>query len=148
MAVAQRGRPTRKDTWRISVTIDGEDWGVWDTKTGGEHTSTPASPFRPGGMSPPIAIGGTASTGNVTLTRLCTLEDDWARLDRLINAAGRKSAQVKQVALDTDGNAYRNPLVYDGILMRVLPPEHDSNSTDPAMIEIEIEPSGFPVILP
>jgi hypothetical protein len=135
--------------FRVTVTVDGENWGVWDNKTGGKYTSDQGTPYRPGGLGPAIALGGTASTENVVLTRLVTLEDDWKRLHRLIAAVGRKKIVIKQAALDTDGNAFNaNPLTHVGIVASVEAPEHDSNSTDPAILTLEATIDGLPVLLP
>jgi hypothetical protein len=148
MAVTLRGDGVTKNNFRWSVTIGGENWGVWDTKTGGEVDTDIADPYKPGGMGPPIAMGGSVKTGNLVLNRLVTLQDDWRRLQKLINAAGKKKAVAKGIILDDDGNAYDvNPLTYNGILKRVTPPEHDSNSNDPALIEIEISIDGVPTMV-
>lgn len=148
MAVAQRGRPVRKDMFRISLTVNGENWGVWDNKTGGDVDSDQGSSYKPGGMGPPIALGGSVTTTNLVLERLCTLEDDWRRLQNLINAAGKGKAVVKQSALDPDGNAFdSNPLTFLGKVKLVGTVDHDSNSTDVALVRIEIVPDGVPTMI-
>src|SRR4051812_22334747 len=130
MAVVEaRGRKVLKTNWKVSLTVNGENWGVWDVKTGGEVDSSQNDPYKPGGMAPAISMGGSVTTGNVVLSRYCTLEDDWRKIQRLMNAAGKGKAVAKQAALDADGNVYdTNPLTYVGILKRVTPPETDGNS--------------------
>jgi hypothetical protein len=146
MAVAQRGRPTRVDTWRITVKVAGHEFGVWDSKTGGE-VSSESTVYKPGGMGPPIALAGQVTTSPVILNRLFTLDDDLLSLQLLFNLAGKGNATVTQTALDPDGNVNGPPIVYVGKLTRVAPPTHDSNSQDAARVEIEIAVTGTPVVI-
>ena len=67
--------PTREDTWQVNVQVqdmddpDGgmRDLGIWDKMTGGDLDSTDTQ-YRPGGMNPPIALGGPRNTTNVTVS--------------------------------------------------------------------------------
>jgi hypothetical protein len=138
-------KPTRKDTWKVTLFVNGKNWEVWDTRTGGEVDSEQAAPYKPGGMGEPIAMGGSVTTANLVLSRMCRVERDWGHIQELINAAGKATVELQQAALDIDGNAYdANPLVWKGKLKRVTMPEVDSNSTDAAMIELEIVVDGIP----
>lgn len=131
------GGPTRADTWRTTVTLDGENMGVWDKKTGGKVTSS-VTQYLPGGMAPQISLGGTKTTENVTLERLYRLQRDHKKIQKWINAVGRGSIVINQQPLDVDGNAFGTPIVYKGTLMSVTPPENDSTSTSAAMLSIEV----------
>lgn len=131
------GGPTRADTWRCTVSLNGENMGVWDKKTGGKVTSN-VTQYLPGGMAPQISLGGTKTTENVTMERLYRLHRDHQKMQRWINQAGKGKVVIHQQPLDIDGNSFGTPIVYKGTLMSVTPPEHDSTSTNPAMIIIEV----------
>jgi hypothetical protein len=135
-----------KSTWKVTLNVDSKPWpGFWDVKTGGEVDSDAGDSYKPGGMEPAIALGGSVKTGNVTLSRACRLERDWKSIQTLVNGAGKSVVSIAQAVLDKDGNDYSsNPIVYTGKLKRVTPPEVDSNSTDISMIEIEIVCDGVP----
>jgi hypothetical protein len=137
--------PTRQDTWEVRVSLDGQKLGVWDKKSGGEVDSDEYK-YKPGGMEPHVSLGGSRTTGNVILARLYRLGRDHLIAQRLINRVGRGRVVVNQQPLDVEGNVFGNPVVYQGILKRVTVPEVDSESTDPAMIEIEVTPDGHPVV--
>jgi hypothetical protein len=131
------GGPTRADTWRCTVTLNGENMGVFDKKTGGKVTSS-VTQYLPGGMAPQISLGGTKTTENVTLERLYRLQRDHKKIQKWINAVGKGNLILHQQPLDTDGNAYGTPVVYKGTLMSVSPPDVDSTSTAAAMLSIEV----------
>jgi len=154
--------PIRLDTRTVTVTVyrpsDPNDpnqeniaiiSGVWDKKTGGEVDSEETL-YHPGGMVPPVSLGGRKNVGNLVLTRLCKIERDWYAIPSLISAVGRSKVTVGDQAMDIDGNAAgtsgsnKNPLTYNGILKRVTPPEVDSESSGPALIEIEVTVNGYP----
>lgn len=131
----------RQSQERVQVTIDTEDWGVFDTFTGGEADSEETR-HRPGGMAPEKSLGGQSTIGNVTVGRLYELERDHVRVKTLMNRAGRARIVAQRQKLDTDGNAWGDPITYTGIVKAISPPEHDSNSDDAAMVEIEFTPDG------
>jgi hypothetical protein len=148
--------PTRQDTWDVELWVRNpttskyEYFGIWDKKTGGEVDSDDTI-YHPGNMADPISLGGRRTTGNVTLSRLYKLERDHGgvgasgqHIGALINRAGVADAKVSQQPLDLNGHAWGNPLVYVGVLKRVTPPEHDSEASGAAMIELEITITGYP----
>lgn len=142
--------PIRQDTRSIMVTIfaPGSDAvimkGVWDVKTGGGVDSEERV-YHPGAMAASVSLGGRTNVENVVCSRLCRVGRDWALIPRLVSIAGKARVSVTDQPLDFDGNASGiNGLTYTGILKRVTPPEANSESSDPAMIEIEITPDGVP----
>jgi hypothetical protein len=137
------GGPTRADTWRTTVTIDGENFGVWDKKSGGAIDSDETK-YNPGGMAPQVSLGGKKNVENVTFSRLYRLQRDHQRMQKLINKVGKGSVAVHQQPLDVDGNVFGKPLVYRGTLKRVTPPDVDSESNNGAMIELEVTIEGQP----
>jgi hypothetical protein len=48
--------------------------------------------------------------------------------------------------MDIEGNVFGKPLVYNGRLKRVTPPEVDSEASGAALVEIEVTVDGFPSV--
>lgn len=145
------GGPTRQDTHRITVQIANpntgvlSDFGVWDTFSGGDVDSD-QNQYYPGGMVPPVALGGRKTAGNVTVSRLYRLERDHDRMQFLIDAASESKMVVKRQPLDLNGNSYGKALVYRGILKHVTPPDLDSQQSGPALLQLEMTVDGFPTL--
>jgi hypothetical protein len=146
--------PTRKDTWALWVRVEDvgapgrpmRDLGVWDKKEGGE-TDSEEFKYNPGAMAGSVSLGGRKLIGNVTVSRLYRLLRDHATVYTMLNnGAGRAKAKLMQQPLDLDGVPFGNPLVYDGTLKRVTPPDVDSEDSGPAMVEIEITIEGEPFV--
>jgi hypothetical protein len=127
--------------YQVTVTIDGVDYGVWDTFSGGEVASEEVK-YRPGGMAAQVSLGGSTTVENITVSRLYVLERDHVIVHQLMSRVGRADVTINKQPLDVNGAAFGRPLVYTGKLQRVMPPEHDSDSDDPAMIELEIGTNG------
>lgn len=133
----------RADTWEWTLNINGINYGVWDEKTGGEVDSDQTS-YKPGGMARPYSLGGSKTVGNLVLRRNYRLGRDHPASQRLIDWAGKAKVRAVGQPLDHDGNAWGDPFTYNGVLKRVSFPDHNSTSNDPAMIELEIVPDGYP----
>jgi len=135
---------SRKDMYKVTVTIDGRTLPAptaWDTLTGGEIDSDELK-YKPGAMAPEISLGGSVTVGQVVIGRVYDLDRDHTNVHWLISRVGKAHVVVKKQPLDIDENAFGRPLVYQGKLKRVTPPEVDSTSTDAAIVEIEITPEG------
>lgn len=143
--------PTRQDTWRITLSLQHpvtgkwNTWGVWDKLSGGAIDSDD-SKYYPGGMVDPVSLGGRKTVDNVTLSRLYRLERDQGQINTLIVGAGRSKVKISKQAMDIEGNVYGKPLVYNGRLKRVTPPEVDSEASGAALVEIEVTVDGFPSV--
>lgn len=134
--------PTRKDMWAVSASVDGlGDLGVFDTFSGGDVDSDEQK-YRPGAMAAPVSLGGAVEMANVTISRDYVLERDHPVVHSLLALVGVATIRVTKQPLDYHKVPYGRPLVYTGKIKRCLPPEHDSTSSDPAMIEIEFVPTG------
>jgi len=142
MTVRQNG--TRQDTFIVRVHLDGNPLGVWDKKTGGELDSDDAK-YYPGGMLPPISLGGKKTTGNVVLQRIYDRLDDHDKINTLLTRVAKGQVTVSQRPMDADGNEYGKSIQYSGKLKRVQVPDVDSEGTTAAMIEIEVQVEGYPV---
>jgi hypothetical protein len=143
-------KPTRLDTWQITLAVEHPHnpgsmipYGVWDKKSGGSVDSEERV-YYPGGMAPPISLGGRKSTENVTLTRNYRLGRDHDPIQQLIDAVGRSQISIAQQPMDTHGNVYGRPIVYTGTLKTVNLPDHDSEGNDPAMVEVVCTIAGTP----
>jgi hypothetical protein len=138
--------PTTQKTYRVSLTVDGEDWGVWDTKTGGKVGANILT-YLPGGMGPQIALpGGAPTIDTVSLSRIYDRVRDHPRLGTLLDRIGKARCVVKQRPLDADGNGSGKSIVWRGTLASADPPATDGNSDTAALITVEIAPEG-PVTL-
>ena len=127
----------------ITVTVDGEDFGVWDTWEGGNIDSEETK-YRPGGMAPQKSLGGEAALENVTVTRLYELERDHDLMRRALRkvANGQPLASASRQPLDVDKNPFGAPLIYNGVLKAVQTPNLDSNDDGEAMWGLEISTEG------
>lgn len=142
--------PIRQDTRSVQVTIfyPGSDRpiikGIWDKKTGGQVDSE-ESVYHPGAMADSISLGGRKNVDNLVVSRLCRIGRDWSVIPLLVSVVGKASVTIADQPLDFDGNASGiDPLTYHGTLKRVTPPDADSESSDAAMIEIEVTVEGYP----
>jgi hypothetical protein len=133
----------RQDQFAVSVNLDGVDLGIWDKLTGGEVDSEETT-YKPGAMAPRVSLGGSVNVGNVTVSRLFDIDRDGGIVHWLIGRAGKGSIVIKKTPLDVDGNADTaiKPLTYSGKLKQVNAPEVDSESSDAALIELEMTPAG------
>jgi hypothetical protein len=133
---------SRQDQYNVTVAIEGlGQLGTFDTFKGGEVDSDEQK-YRPGGMADPVSLGGAVTMGNVTVSRNYVLNRDHDTIHTLLSLAGKATITVSKQPLDTNRVPYGRPLVYTGKLKTVTPPEHDSTSSDPAMLELEFVPTG------
>jgi hypothetical protein len=139
--------PTRKDTFKVSVFVEGMTWTdrVWDKKTGGGVDSEETK-YYPGGMVPPVSLGGRKSVENVVVSRLYRHERDHLIVDDLLKKVGKADMSVQQLPMDINGNVLdgMKPIIWRGTLKRVTVPEVDSESNDAALIELEMTVDGYP----
>lgn len=129
--------------FRISLTVEGNDWGVWDKMSGGGLSSA-VTTYRPGGLAAQVALTGSKATDDVTLERLYDLPRDHANLASLLAAVGGGVCVVKLIPLDKDANAFGEPIVWSCILKTVTPPPTDSNSDSAATIVLVLSVNGAP----
>lgn len=141
-----RDNGTRQDTFVIRVTVNGEDFGIWDKKTGGEVDSE-TTLYYPGAMRGQQDLGGRKTSGNLTLQRLYDIYDDHDRINTLLNAAGRGKVTVGIRPKDPDGNEHGRTITWNGRLKRVAPPDVDSESSSAALYEIEVSVKGYPTAI-
>jgi hypothetical protein len=145
------GGPTRQDTHRINVRIadpksgDMVNYGTWDKWAGGDLDSDETK-YYPGGMAPPVSLGGRRTVGNVTVSRLYRLERDHDVLQQLFDSAGKSKAILHRQPLDIEGHAYGKAIVYNARLKHVTPPDLDSEQSGAALLQLEFTVDGFPTV--
>jgi hypothetical protein len=126
----------------ITLTVDGDPFGVWDKLSGGEVDSETLK-YKPGGMGAAVVLGGSVEVGDLTVSRLFMIGRDTDIVHRLIEKVGKGNCTLARQALDADGHPWgTGTLVYKGKLKTVSPPELDSESSDAALLELVISPSG------
>jgi hypothetical protein len=135
--------PTTQKTFRVSLSVDGVDLGVWDTSSGGKLGAN-VLPYLPGGMGPQVSLpGGTPTIDAVQLARNYDLiRDHDSAKPLLVAKTGRGRCVVKKRPLDADGNGHGKSEIVTGTLMSVDSPATDSNSDSAAILTVEISPDG------
>jgi len=131
----------RADTYDIQVAVDNRPLGTWDKLTGGEIDSEEYQ-FKPGAMGAPVSLGGSVNVGNVTVERLYDLATVHTQVHWLISRVGKGTVVIKKQPLDVNKNAFGRPITYRGILKQVIPPEVDSESSDAALLGLEVTCDG------
>jgi hypothetical protein len=130
----------REDTYRVTVSVDGRDLGVWDTMSGGAIDSEETT-YRPGGLQDQITLGGQRTVSNVTVAKL--YRDDVHNLYHwLAQRAGRGAMIVTRQPLDPEGAVFGRPVVYDGKLKSVSLPDVDSTGSGAARLSLEMTCNG------
>lgn len=122
----------RNDQYAVTVNVDGEPLGIFDTQGGGEADSE-ESLYHPGGMQGAVSLGGRQTVSAITVGRLYDLGRDHDLVRRLMNKRGKARASVSRQPLDVDGNPYGAPFVFSGTLKTVTLPDVDSESNDAAV---------------
>ena len=138
-------KPTREDTWVVTLSVADVPQGVWDTKEGGEIDSEETK-YPPGGMAPEISLGGRRTIGNITLSRYCDRVRDWPTIKWLADQVGAARVSIGITPLDFAGSAGGKQLGYTGTLKSVTPPPIDSTGSDAAKIEVECTIDGEPTL--
>ena len=132
----------REDQFNVTVSIDGlGNLGTFDKFTGGSIDSDEQK-YSPGGMAPPVSLGGAVTMSNVVVSRLVDLVRDWDLMHKLLAAVGIATITAAKQPLDVNKVPYGRPLVYQGTIKQVTMPDHDSTSSNPAVMDIEFVPTG------
>lgn len=121
----------------VTVVVDGQPLGVWDTRTGGDVDSE-ISKRRPGGSRRQKSYPGLSTTSDVTVTRGFERERDHELARTLEKRAGLAAASVSEQPLDDEGNAWGKPKTWTGKLKSVNTGDYDSDSSEPRMIQLVI----------
>lgn len=126
------------------VTGETRNLGQWDKQSGGGLDSDESVYRAAGGRR--VSLGGSINPDNVTLSRLYDLVADHANLGWLLALVGRGRASISKVPTNAAFAASGAPQTWSGTLKRCTPPEVDSDSSDPALIELEFTIEGPPKV--
>src|SRR6516162_4711333 len=121
-------RGTRQDTFLVNLQVEDPhqpgtwwDFGIWDTKTGGDLDSEERL-YYPGGMLPSYSLGGRVLPQNVTLTRNYRIHRDHFNLQKLLDGVGIASVIIQQFPMDKYKTVHGPAIVWRGTLKTVIPP--------------------------
>lgn len=136
---------SRSDQYNVTVSVtrvingsaQTRDLGTFDTFSGGEVDSEETK-FHPGGLAEQISLGGRRNVNNVTVGRLYDLVRDHPIMGWLAGGVGKADVTVTKTSITVDAVSVGAPLVYQGKLKQLTPPDHDSESGDAALYEMEI----------
>lgn len=120
----------------ITVVVDGQSLGVFDTRSGGDVAATETK-YRPGGMGPEKGYVALPSPAAVTVSRAYENERDVALMKVLQAKAGRVLGSVSEQPLDDEGNAYGAPTVFAGRFLGLKWGNADSMSNNVRKVELD-----------
>lgn len=89
-------------------------------------------------MGPEESLGGPISRDAFTVGRLYKLERDHGLYKQLDGKTGAGRVVAVRQKLNRDRSPFGDPTTYTGTLMKVSPPDHDSNSGDRAVFTLEV----------
>lgn len=121
----------------LSVVVNNQPLGVFDTKTGGDALAKDIK-HRPGGMGPELPYTSLPTYSTMTLSRVYQANRDHELVRSLIPLAGRVAASVTIQPLDAEGNAYGQARTASGWFLGVREPKIDSTSDAVQMYDIEM----------
>lgn len=122
----------------VTAIIDGVTFSPFEVKTGGELDSEEQT-YLLGGMGQRISLGGQRVPGNVTINRIFDFARDHVNGEWFRQRVGNGTTmEVHQQPLDKSGKPWGQAIIYNGTFKRWTPPEVNSNSNDPALIELEM----------
>lgn len=133
---------TREQLFLVHLFVDGTDCGIWDAWAGGDK-DTASVKYRSGGSPDEESLGGGNTFADLTLSRNYRISRDPSIERFLLSKAGIGNAVASKTVLDRSYQAQGDPLTYKGLLKTVTPPNTDSNSTNPAIISVVIEPNSI-----
>lgn len=119
----------------VTVVIDGNPVGVFDTFSGGEASAEVAK-HRPGGMVGENSYAALPTYGDVTVGRERDRLRDLELYRTLLGRVGRAQASLSKQVLDDTGAPVGKPFTYTGRLSGLSDPEYDSTSSDPSLYEL------------
>ncbi|WP_156759560.1 hypothetical protein [Microbacterium karelineae] len=121
----------------VSVNLDGDSLGIWDTRSGGESTAA-VNKYRPGGSKKQVVDAGRPDISDLTVTRRWVVDRDVNVEKRLRNRVGVGVVKVTEQPTDVDGVRYGKARTWKGRVSSVSSGDVDSNSDDVRMITLTI----------
>jgi hypothetical protein len=134
-------RASNTAMFRTTVTVDGEDLGIFDNLEGGGVVAG-VTKRRPGtSRSKRATYGGPQDTDDVTVSREWLRSRDYPLQRRLRRKAGWADAVVTRVPLDPRfevPTGAEPEILVGGLLSAVNSPDSDSDGDDTAMLSLVI----------
>lgn len=121
----------------VTVTLDGEPLGIFETRTGGDPTAS-VSKYRPGGMKAQKTRNGLPDYSDVVVSRSRELGVEEAAIVKARRRTGLGIVVVTDQPLDANGSPFGKPDVYTGTLAAMKGGDSDANSDDGKMFELTI----------
>lgn len=138
----------REDLFKVTAKMTKSDntivdMGSWDGFEGGEVDSEEAK-YTPGdNQGREVSLGGKRTVGNFTIKKIIgRTSSDHADMKTWQDNVGKATVTVIKQPLDATFTAFGSASTYSGILKTVTPPNFDSNSSDAAIVELEISSNG------
>lgn len=126
---------TLQRNFLVTSVVSGVNLGIAVSHSGGQ-TEIDGQKTRVGGMSDEVAVGGPASTENVTVTYVfgSYMKSKYKWLRSQLN----QPMSVTVTPLGNNRQPDADAETFTGLLARVSPPESDDNGSDVSMIELEL----------
>jgi hypothetical protein len=128
----------------VSVAATG-NLGVFEVMS--EPTAgSEVSKFTPGGQAEEVVIGGRKTREDITVNRVWLNPRDRdviALLDDARGSSVKGAMRISRQPLDADYNPKGAPMVWNGVLMECTPPPADSESSDPARLQLVMSTQKF-----
>lgn len=125
--------------WLTTVFVNGEEWGPFDTFSGGDKSHT-VTAHRPGGSCAERKYPSPARYGNVTVGRTYEHERDHGRAVSELKSLRSPRVRVARTPLDEDCNVFdsNGTISYEGFLEDFNPGDSDSNSDDLMTLQMTV----------
>jgi hypothetical protein len=122
-----------QDQYHVTVTVDGNPIGTFDSRSGGETTAEVGKRNTGEGLK---VYRAKPTTGDVTVVRGYERERDHELARRLRGRVGKATMVISEQPLDDDGNAWGAPTTWTGVLSGVNGGDSDADSADPRDLEL------------
>lgn len=119
----------------VTVQVNGQSLGVWDTATGGDSLAA-STQHRSGGQKNMTSYRTLPKFSELVVSRVCDLSVDWELIRTIKSIAGGVPGSVTEQPLDSDNNAYGASQTATGLFLGVTQPKADSNSETAQMYEL------------
>lgn len=119
----------------VTVEVNGQTLGVWDTLTGGDALAA-STQHRSGGQRNRQSYRTLPNYSELTVSRVCNMAVDWELIRTLNTIAGGVVGSVTEQPLDGDLNPYGASRTAVGMFLGVTNPRVDSESEAVQMYEL------------
>lgn len=121
---------------QISVYIAGiGNLGVFEVASGRTAGGTVVK-YTPGGQAEEVVVGGRKTREDITVNRVKLLPRDPDLLAQLDRYRSNAKMKITEQPMDPDYNPSGSPIVWEGIFQEYTWPDVDSESDDPARLQL------------